>query len=63
MEKKFVVYPKKNAYGKSTVVSARLPDAMLQQLDKVATETGHSRNEMIVMCLQFALDHLEIAKE
>lgn len=63
MDKKFVVHPRKNAFGKSTVISARLPDGMIQKLDKIANETGHSRNELITMCLEFALENLEIAVE
>lgn len=62
MEKKFVVHPRKPAFGKTTVVSARLPNVMIEQLDKVAQETGRTRNELIQMCIDYALDNLEIAE-
>ena len=63
MEKKFIVHPRKPAFGKTSVVSARLPDDMILKLDKVADETGRSRNELIQMCIDFALENLEIAEK
>lgn len=63
MDKKFIVNPKRNPYGKTTVVSARLPDNLVKQLDKVAQATGRTRNELLIMCVEFALDNLEIGKE
>ena len=53
MEKKFIVNPKKSPYGKTTVVSARLPDRLVRQLDKVAQATGRTRNVLLVMCVEF----------
>ena len=61
MEKKFIVHPRKPAFGKTSVVSARLPDDMIARLDKIAQETGRSRNELIQMCIDYALENLEIA--
>lgn len=55
MENKFVVRPRKPAFGKTSVVSARLPDDMIEELDKVAKQTGRTRNELIQMCIDFAL--------
>lgn len=63
MEKKFIVNPKKSPYGKTTVVSARLPDRLVRQLDKVAQATGRTRNELLVMCVEFALENLEIGEQ
>lgn len=63
MEKKLIIHPKKAPYGKTTVVSARLPDHLVKQLDKVSSETGRTRNELLVMCLEFALENLEIQTE
>lgn len=62
MENKFVVHPRKQALGKTSVVSARLSDNIIEKLDKVAQETGRSRNELIQMCIEYALDNLEIAE-
>lgn len=63
MEKKFIVNPKKSPYGKTTVVSARLPDRLVRQLDKVAQATGRTRNELLVMCVEFSLENLEIGEQ
>ncbi|MDL2214224.1 ribbon-helix-helix domain-containing protein [Clostridia bacterium OttesenSCG-928-O13] len=63
MSDKFVVQPRERAFGKTTVVSARLPDDMVKRLDDVAKETGRSRNEVMVMAVDYALANLEIPKE
>lgn len=60
MGNKFVVRPRKPAFGKTSVVSARLPDAMIERLDDVAKQTGRTRNELIQMCIDFALENIEI---
>lgn len=63
MENKFVVRPRRPAYGKTSVVSARLPDDMIDELDKVARQTGRTRNELIQMCIDYALQNLEIREQ
>ena len=62
MGNKFVVHPRKPAFGKTSVVSARLPEDMISKSDKVAQETGRTRNELIQMCIDYALENLEIAE-
>ena len=65
-EDKFIVpqrKPRKPAVGKSTVVSVRLPDTMLAKLEDVASKTGRSRNELVQMCIDYALARLEITEE
>lgn len=61
-EDKFIVRAKKN-YGESTVVSCRMPNEVLKQLDKVSSRTGRTRNELILKCVEFALDKLQIIDE
>ena len=63
MEIKFVVRPRRPAFGKTSVVSARLPDDMIDELDSVAKKTGRTRNELIQMCIDFALKNLEISEQ
>lgn len=63
MDDKFIVTPRKPAFGKSSVVSARLPNELIQRLDKVVLETDRTRNEVIVMAIEYALNHLEIVKD
>jgi len=46
--------------GESTITTIRIPKDMCRDLDRVAAETGRSRNELIGMCLEFALQHMEI---
>ena len=60
MENTFVVHPRKPGFGKTSVVSARLPDDMIEELDKIAHKTGRTRNELIQMCIDFALKNIEI---
>lgn len=63
MGNKFVVRPRKPAFGKTAVVSARLPEDMIKELDKVAEKTGRTRNELIQMCIDYALKNLEILEQ
>ena len=57
--KKLLIKPNKYG-GKSSVVSARIPDEMLDKLDALSAETGKSRNELLVTMIDFALDNIVI---
>lgn len=58
-EKKLIIQP--HRYGNETsVISVRLPKDMLAVIDRVAAETGRTRNEIVVMSMEFALENLEI---
>ena len=46
--------------GDTTVISVRMPKDMIADLDKVAESTGRTRNELMLMCMEFALNNLEI---
>ena len=61
-EPKFQIKPKKFT-GDSTVASMRMPKDMLREIDAVAAKTGRTRNEFMLMSLEFALDHLEIEEK
>ena len=63
MDNKFVVHPRRPAIGKTTVVSTRLPNDMIAELDKVAKQTGRTRNELVQMCIDYALKNLEISEQ
>ncbi len=63
MEKKLIIRPRKPAYGKTSIVSARIPDDMLKRLDSICQQTGRTRNELLVTCVEFALDNIEIRDE
>lgn len=57
-DKKFVI-PSKRYKGDTSVVSARLPIDMIKDLDKIAENTGRNRNEIIMLCLEYAIDNLD----
>ena len=60
-KEKFEVSSKKFK-GESSVISLRLFDDLISKFDEIAKETGRTRNELISMALEFALDNLEIKK-
>ena len=63
MPKSKLVIPPKRYRGGTSVVSARLPDEMIENLDRVAKNTGHNRNEVITLCLEYAMDNMEETEE
>ena len=60
MSNEKLIISSKKCRGDSTVISIRLPDELVKALDKIAEETGRTRNEVIQKCLAFAVDNLEI---
>ena len=60
-EPKFRISPKKYT-AETTIISMRLPKDMLRDIDAVATQTGRTRNEILSMSMEFALEHIEIMK-
>lgn len=59
MDKKLIITSKKYR-GETMVVSTRLTNELVEQLDKIAEKTGRTRNDIIQTCLEFAVDNLEI---
>lgn len=45
---------------KTETFSMRMTKEMLREFDRVAEATGKSRNEILTMSLEFALNHMEI---
>ena len=58
-EKKLIIHPQKYT-SESKVVSMRLPVDMLVEVDRVAKETGRTRNEIMLLSLEFALQNMVI---
>lgn len=58
MAKEKLIIPAKKYRGETSVVSARLPLDMIRELDRIVDRTGRNRNEVIQMCLEYALDNL-----
>ena len=46
----------------SVVVSMRLPEDMLCEIDRIAKQTGRTRNEIMTTGLEFALEHMDTAQ-
>ncbi len=42
------------------IISVRVEEQTLKQLDKLAAETNRSRNELINLILRYGIDNLEI---
>ena len=60
MDKKKLVIQSHRYVGESSVISLRLPKEMLKVIDEVAAHTGRTRNEILVLSLEYALDNMEI---
>ncbi len=61
-EKKLIISPRKYK-GETSVVSSRLPVEMIKNLDSIAEKTGRNRNEIIMLCLEYAIDNLIIESQ
>lgn len=55
----FKLTPKKYT-GETTIISVRIPKDMLAQIDSAAEITGRTRNELILKCIDFSIEHMEI---
>ncbi len=56
---KLIIQPKKYT-EESTVISMRLPKDMIRNIDSIAKYVGCTRNEIMVKCFEFALEHMEV---
>ena len=54
---KFIITPKED---KSITMTIRIDKALQEKYNELSARTNRSRNELICMALQFALDHMEI---
>lgn len=50
----------KKYQGDSSVVSVRLPNELIESLDRISKKTGRTRNDIMQRCLEFAIENLEI---
>ncbi len=58
-ELRLVIQPQKYS-GETTVVSMRMAKDMLKDIDNIASITGRTRNDILMISLEFALEHMEI---
>lgn len=61
MEKNLKVSAKKYI-GETSVVSLRMPNELIKKIDDVCDKTGRTKNDLIIKCLDFAIDNIEIVK-
>lgn len=45
----------------TAIISMRMPKDMLRDIDAVASRTGRTRNEILMLSMEFALDNIEIS--
>lgn len=57
---KFVVVPKED---KAVTMTIRIDRALQEKYNELSARTNRSRNELIGMALQYALDNMEIKNE
>lgn len=62
MAKEKLIIQAKKYRGPTAVVSARLPADLISSIDRVSSETGYNRNEIIEKCLEFAIENMETEK-
>ena len=60
MDEPVFLIRQKKYVGETMVVSMRIPKDMLADIDKAAEVSGRTRNEIISMSLEFALNHMKI---
>ncbi len=57
---KFVIMPKED---KGVTMTIRIDRTLQEQYNELSSKTNHSRNELICMALQYALDNMVIQKK
>lgn len=57
---KFIVTPKED---KAVTMTIRIDRTLQEKYNELAAKTNHSRNELIGMALQYALDNMEIKEQ
>jgi len=50
-------------YGSHVTKSFRLPEELVEKLDKLAFENNISLNQLVIQCLNYALDDMEEGEE
>lgn len=61
---KLVIHPKgpKGEDG-YRIFSIRIKEELLEQINQISLQTGHSRNELIGRFLEFAVQHCTVAEK
>jgi len=61
-QEKLIIYPKraKGEDGHKTF-SIRVKDEVVEKINAISARTGHSRNELIGIFLEYALEHCSVS--
>lgn len=59
MAKETLIIKKRGEDG-SKVISVRIKDETLSELDRISNESNHSRNELINIILEYGVKNIEI---
>lgn len=57
---KFIITPKED---KSVTMTIRIDRSLQEEYNRLAIRSNRSRNELIGMALQYALDHMELKED
>lgn len=57
---KFIITPKED---KSVTMTIRIDRSLQDEYNRLSAKTNRSRNELIGMALQYALDHMELKEK
>lgn len=61
---KLIIKPKKiRGNDGYKTFSIRIKEELVEKIDTISTKTGHSRNELIGIFLEFATNHCKIEEE
>lgn len=60
MNRNRLVISSKKYKGNTSVFSVRLPLEMVKELDNISELTGRNRNEIISLCLEFAIENMVV---
>ena len=58
-----LIIEKKQYKGETSVISTRLPIEVIKDLDKIASDTGRTRNDIVQLCLEFAIEKIIIKEK
>lgn len=62
IDKKLEISAKKYR-GETAIVTSRLAVELIEKIDDVVKKTGRSRSEIIQLCIEFAIENVEIIDE
>lgn len=60
MDNKFIITPKEDT---TVTMTIRIDRGLQEKYNELSAKTNHSRNELIGMALQYALDNMEIKEK